>query len=810
MVQHRKNTQVSSLRRKDDSTPSRRQDKTSRFQLILTTCLSVFLSTSIFCAPEGAIREGDYLPIALLFFVVCLCVALTFYSFFPLLPIGKKEKRQESVETSQCLTEKIKRWVPILADVALAACLLLYTASSLKVVLLHTGDVRLALNGYWSFVTPALFYFFLRYYRRFLAKGIIFELFLAVSACVVAECVFSAYSYAVVNPKIRAAYIANPNEVLAENGMKFEEDSRERLLFEQRLLNSVEPTGTYGLANTLAGVVVPLLLLSLVGIPWYKLFLGQRGLKDVKRVLGGMGLSGALFVLLLEFFVLFTTKSRSAFVALMIGLIFWGLCRLKDLKLASAYLKRGAQFFVAACAVCFLSGVIAILSGAIDREVFTEAGKSLSYRLEYWKATIGMIKDNPFLGVGPGEFQSVYPRYILPTSSEFIADPHNFAFEVGALFGTPALLAFVLFLIATFASAWAAGANICLSKTSEKRVGTPAPSLNGRRHLRLASFVGLLIGLASTFLCSCFQTVPVNLSFYSFAFTSFCFFYAIVRAIPSDENRSVLDAPILALAAALVTLLINLCAAGGIGYAPISTILFLIAASLVNRASSARDVLQADLDKDCAQNEFKESSGVKKCKPIWSISLSLTVLTIFYFTSYKPRTDVFLFELRSNANTNALTQPSHKVDLKKLDPASSTTATQRYYIAGLKYSQKQDDANLREWQTALEEVERVSPNSPSIRERCGDFDFLLYKGNKERSEFLDSAIILYRESVDRSPTDVSKMEKLFMALRLANRLNEASDVARDALRIDKTTPHEDRKLTDNMRKEMLGFVGASE
>ena len=117
---------------------------------------------------------------------------------------------------------------------------------------------------------------------------------------------------------------------------------------------------------------------------------------------------------------------------------------------------------------------------------------------------------------------------------------------------------------------------------------------------------------------------------------------------------------------------------------------------------------------------------------------------------------------------------------------------------------------MREWQTALEEVERVSPNSPSIRERCGDFDFLLYKENKERSEFLDSAIILYRESVDRSPTDVSKMEKLFMALRLANRLNEASDVARDALRIDKTTPHEDRKLTDNMRKEMLGFVGASE
>ena len=810
MLQNRKNSQVSSSRRRGDATPCRRQDKAPRFQLILTACLSVFLTTSIFCAPEGAIREGDYLPIALLFFVICLCASLTFYSFFPLFPIGKKEGRLESAETSRRLTGKIKRWTPILADVALAVCLLLYTASTLKVVLFHTGDVRLALNGYWNFVTPALFYFSLRYYRRFLTKGVVFELFLAVSACVVAECVFSAYSYAVVNPRVRAAYIANPDKVLAENGMKFEEDSRERLLFEQRLLNSVEPTGTYGLANTLAGVVVPILFLSLVGIPWYKLLMCQRGLKGSKRFLGGIGLLGASFIVLLEFFVLFATKSRSAFVALAIGLMFWGICKLKDWKLVNVYLKHGVRFAIAACVACFLSGVIAILSGAIDREVFTEAGKSLSYRLEYWKSTIGIIKDNFLLGVGPGEFQSVYPRYILPTSSEFIADPHNFAFEIGALFGAPALLAFALFLIASFASVWGIGANTCSPTTSEKQVGTPASFLGNKRRLRLASFIGLIVGLASTFLCSCFQTVPVNLSFYGFAFVSFCLFYVVVWAVSSDENGLVLDAPPLALAAAMVTLLINLCAAGGVGYAPISTILFLIAAFLVNRASLNMDELPSDIGGNRIQNEPKVISSGKNRKPTWSILISLTVLVIFYFTSYKPRTDVFLFEIRCDANTNAITQPSNEVNLKKLDPASSTTATQRYYIAGLKYSKKRDNNNLYEWQSALEAVERVSPNSPSIRERCGDFDFLLYKSNKERSEFLDSAIVLYRESVDRSPTDVSKMEKLFTALRLANRVEEARDVAREALQIDRTTPHEDRKLTDNMRKEMLKLVDASE
>ncbi len=78
---------------------------------------------------------------------------------------------------------------------------------------------------------------------------------------------------------------------------------------------------------------------------------------------------------------------------------------------------------LAAVAVLYAA---AIAVGALDRQVITEAGKSLSYRWQYWMASLNLIRGYPWAGCGPGNFQGSYTRYKLPEASEVVADPHNF------------------------------------------------------------------------------------------------------------------------------------------------------------------------------------------------------------------------------------------------------------------------------------------------------------------------------------------------------------------------------------------------
>ena len=82
--------------------------------------------------------------------------------------------------------------------------------------------------------------------------------------------------------------------------------------------------------------------------------------------------------------------------------------------------------------------------GGLDREVITEAPKSLLYRWQYWRATCDMIGDHPWFGCGLGNFKSYYTRYKAPEASETIADPHNFLLEIAATAGLPSLVLFLL------------------------------------------------------------------------------------------------------------------------------------------------------------------------------------------------------------------------------------------------------------------------------------------------------------------------------------------------------------------------------
>jgi len=85
--------------------------------------------------------------------------------------------------------------------------------------------------------------------------------------------------------------------------------------------------------------------------------------------------------------------------------------------------------------------------------VISEAPKSLEYRLQYWTGALGVVREHPIFGTGPGNFRQHYLRFKLPESSEEIADPHNLILDLWTSGGLLALVAFlgcVVFAVAPF------------------------------------------------------------------------------------------------------------------------------------------------------------------------------------------------------------------------------------------------------------------------------------------------------------------------------------------------------------------------
>jgi O-antigen ligase len=71
--------------------------------------------------------------------------------------------------------------------------------------------------------------------------------------------------------------------------------------------------------------------------------------------------------------------------------------------------------------------------------------QSVNERFEFWEGALEITKDNPWLGVGPGSFEYIYPEYqneLLVLSDH----PHNIFLKISSENGIPAALLFLLFL----------------------------------------------------------------------------------------------------------------------------------------------------------------------------------------------------------------------------------------------------------------------------------------------------------------------------------------------------------------------------
>jgi hypothetical protein len=595
---------------------------------------------------------------------------------------------------------------------------------------------------------------------------------------------YGLHQYFVSLPADRARYLADPDAALAAEGLNFPAGSIERELFEQRLM-STEPPATFALANSLAGWLVPWLLVA-VAVGWFA-WRDRRGnnVAGTSRVLVGV-----LLMLTVAGLVLLLTKSRSAVVALAAGvpLLVWALRRGRELHLRRAALVGSA---IAAAVVLLIA--IGVFAGGLDREVLSEAPKSLGFRWQYWQATATMVRDLPWLGCGPGNFGDHYTRYKLPTASEEITDPHNLFLEIAATAGLPAALALAA-VLAGVLWLWFRG---CVREDQEM-VG--AVTSNARQSSRLSTgqraiLVGALAGLALAWIAPYATGGLIDIA-PGLVLTIACgaIGAGIVWLLWPWVEHGTLAAPMLA--AAALALAVNLLAAGGIAFPAVAGAMWLLIALTL-------DVTEMSVEQSAIRTSGRMVRRINVGRIPLSIAglASLTAVVGCYWFGYRP---VVLSLLESSA-----ARAASGTEIEQLlesaadnDPYAAQPQLDLAQWNFERWNHDQQPQSFAQFEATVNKAIELRPSQSAVWLRVG----LWYRqvaARTHQAEHFDRAVDACRRAVELYPNHAREHAMLALACHAAGHGEDAQREAAEAWRFDALTPHADQRLHDDLRRELV-------
>lgn len=332
------------------------------------------------------------------------------------------------------------------ADLAVALLVGGHVIASIA-VLISGGHRRAALNMLWEWVAVGVAVVLLRQWLTQSNRWPLLWRVLATAGVVLAA--LGVWQFAVTYPEYRAQVdqLTHLESELSQGALSAADsqqltrlrrelgdlatatDPNLRFALRQRLMESTEPLACFALANTLAGVLAVALLLLLGGLA--ASIAGHDGTARALRIAcPAMLVAGCLIL----------TKSRTAWIGLLCGLLSWGAFAGAGKLLT----KRSLRFVLVGLLMAAVLIGAAAAAGALDRLVLLEAPKSFRYRLEYWTGAWGVIRDHLWLGVGPGNFRQNYLRHKVAGSSEEVLDPHNLVLDVWANGGLIALAGLLL------------------------------------------------------------------------------------------------------------------------------------------------------------------------------------------------------------------------------------------------------------------------------------------------------------------------------------------------------------------------------
>ena len=160
-------------------------------------------------------------------------------------------------------------------------------------------------------------------------------------------------------------------------------------------------------------------------------------------------LFAAVFVLLLA--ALFFTFSRSVILIGFASLIVWLLMACKSASLRKPIL---AIFILLFIVNCLLLIVFWPYAAARFNPADLSGSQSITLRALYNQTALDLVKESPFLGIGLGNFVSVFSQQYHLFQNWLFQPVHNIYLLIAAETGLLGLLAFLAFLFFTLKSVW--------------------------------------------------------------------------------------------------------------------------------------------------------------------------------------------------------------------------------------------------------------------------------------------------------------------------------------------------------------------
>ncbi|WP_010586929.1 O-antigen ligase family protein [Schlesneria paludicola] len=429
---------------------------------------------------------------------------------------------------------------------------------SAAAVMATAGEKRTALNLAWEWCGVLVAWFLLRRQcQQVLFRRDLLAAFIAIGAVMSG---LGLYQHYVEFPGLAAKYgpmfdrlkVADPGEkALIRQELMAQQIPVEGAgvtLFEKRLRDSREPLGLFALANTFGGFLAVCLILTVgAGI-----------------AVSGSAKGGALNrlvwigILILLGWCLMLTKSRTAWAGILVASVPWFLSDRRIRWTRTRVLGR-----LGACSLLLVAIWGLGRLGGLDRQVLTEAPKSLGYRMQYWRATLAMIADHPVLGVGLGQFRTAYLFYKLPEASEEIADPHNLFLDVYANGGLLAVCG-----LAGFCVAFLVGRHSPVRASIDSLPDSAGDATDSPEFFIVA--VAALVGWGAALLTGYDDRLLIVLP------ATVGLFFLIRRQLRMEILEA--HAVRVAITSAVLALLVHLLGAGGIGMPAISLLLLTLAA----------------------------------------------------------------------------------------------------------------------------------------------------------------------------------------------------------------------------------------
>ena len=637
------------------------------------------------------------------------------------------------------------------------------------------GNGRAVWNGFWQVMSLASCFYIgraLLHFRQ--VRATVIHLLLV--GCTAMS--FVGLEQVLVSlPANRAKYAADPESVLAEYGFDAPPGSPRRAQFEDRL-NSPEPFANFALANSLASLLC--LGVFLTG-GWLTNSIQLDTATQKEKVLRWGSLAGLSIALLTQLNCLLLTRSRTAYLSMLLALGFWLI--LEWMRGKVRLTGRTMRRLGVAVGAFVLVGFAWLLT--VDSLVLTEASKSISYRLEYWRATLAMIREHAWTGVGLGNFQAYYPQYKLEQASEIIADPHNWVLDVAATLSVPIALLAVVWVGVTVSK----GMGACLVDDTAacNENENEIESQRGRQLARGVALGAVVGGGFSAALLALTGNLDLATNLFAWGFSAALGGLAWRGgACHASSSHWV---------AAVVAVVLSLLSSGSWQASGIAVPLLVLLA--IHWQWSLR--LQSQ--------EPPEPVGPEPVGQVGAFSwvaplVATSALTIFVIQTWRPVMQSWMLA----ENAAAARSVAERLRLFELaaaaDPLDVDRTVQKLQLLAAKTKEAPDSvAFTAEAAQVMVELKRISePNVVGylIPKMAGEISMQLAAGAAVRAlpnqEYLTAAGGFYSQAVERYPSSVEQLIQLAAAAALAGDWRAAAQSVEKATEISKRTPHLDKKL----------------